>query len=426
ARAFESVALLIAPLFVARAVPLAGTLLGSGAVFGALAAAIFSGRFPACFVDGQGLTGFKIGSEYMIVLTLAGALLLLARRRGCFEPPVFRALALSIVFKIGTEVSFTLYTDVYGFSNLIGHLLKLVSIALIYRALVETAIARPFELLFRELKHSEAALQAENIELAQAQEALRRKNEELAALIAEKNELLGIAAHDIRSPLAAIGMYATLLSRTLAARGDAEGLRLLAVIRRTNDRAFAMVSNVLDMTAIESGRLRLEARSHDLRRLVEEILEVQRSLAQGKGIEIDFECEEVAPACVDPARFEQVLSNLLSNALKFSPAGTRVTVRLFGRDGRAAVSVHDQGIGIAPESLGRIFLPFATAAAEGTAGERSTGLGLAIVKKIVESHGGRIEVDSAVGGGSTFTALFPLAPPETGVADGASGRDERM
>ncbi|HEY5998430.1 MAG TPA: MASE3 domain-containing protein, partial [bacterium] len=141
ARAFESVALLIAPLFVARAVPLAGTLLGSGAVAGALAAAIFSGHFPACFVEGQGLTGFKIGSEYAIVLTLAGALALLARRKGRFEPTVFRALALSLVFKIGTEVSFTLYNDVYGFSNLIGHLLKLVSIALIYRALVETAIA---------------------------------------------------------------------------------------------------------------------------------------------------------------------------------------------------------------------------------------------------------------------------------------------
>jgi len=412
ARAFESASLLLAPLFLGRAVPVARTLLGSAAVAGGLVAAIFSGAFPDCFVEGRGLTPFKVVSEYAIVLALTGALVLLSRRKRSFEPAVLGALALSLLLKIAAELSFTLYTDVYGLTNLLGHLLKLLSFVLIYQAFVETGIARPFELLFRDLKSSESALQHENRELVSAQQALRLKNRQYAELIAEKNELLGIAAHDIRSPLSVIESYSAILCENYGQMGDPERLKLLGVIRRTNRRALDMVGNVLDLSAIESGRLQLEPRPLDIPALVLELLEAHRVLARGKGIEIDFAVEgDVPPVPADPLRFEQVLSNLVSNAVKYSHADSRIAVRVFRRDRSVGVAVRDQGGGIPPEALGRIFLPFSSNARRGTAGEPSTGLGLAIVQKIAASHGGSVEVESTVGGGSTFTVLFPLETP---------------
>lgn len=426
ARALESLSLLIAPFYLTRAVPLRGAMLGTAAAAAALAAAIFLGFFPDCFVDGRGLTAFKVGGEYAIVLVLAGALAVLLRRAEHLEPRVLGALALSLLVKIGAELSFTLYTDVYGFSNLLGHLLKLVSVVLVYQALVETGIARPFDLLFRSLKRSEEALRVENLELEAAQEALRGRNEAYAALIAEKNQLLGIAAHDLRTPLSVIEMYSSFLAESSAGRGDIESLKLLDVIRRTNRRALDMLGDILDLSAIESGRLRLEKRPLDLRPLVEQSLEAHRVLARSREVDIDFVAGgAVPPAPVDPLRFEQVLSNLVSNAVKFSPRGSRVTVRLLRQDGAAAVVVQDQGSGIPPEDLARIFLPF-TAVGPPGAGEKSAGLGLAIVHKIAAAHGGRVEVDSGVGRGSTFTVLFPLEARREGPASGEAGRGERI
>lgn len=410
ARAVESLGLVIAPLFFTRRARIGATLLGSALISGGLAAAIFSRRyFPDCFIEGVGLTPFKIASEYVIMLVIAGALWLLWRHRERFELAVFAALVLALATKIGAELSFTLYSDVYGFTNLLGHLLKLIATVLIYQALVETGISRPFELLFRSLKRSEEALLAENREIVTARGALEKKNAAYAQLIAEKNELLGIAAHDIRSPLTVIEMYSTFLHETFSALGDVKSLKFIDIIQRVNRRALDMVSNVLDFTAIESGKLRLEAHPLDLRALVKESLEMHRVLARSKGIEIEFSPDEAVPLVpADPLRFEQVFSNLMSNAVKFSTPGHRVIVRLFRRNGAVGLAVQDEGRGIPPEILSRLFMPFAGRGEPGTSGEKSTGLGLAIVHKIAASHGGSVEVDSEVGKGTTFTVLFPV------------------
>lgn len=415
ARAVESLGLLLAPLFFTRRPRIGFSLLVGALLSGSLVAAIFSGRyFPDCFREGVGLTPFKIASEYVIVLVIGGALGLLWRHRGRFDPAVFAALVLALATKIGAELSFTLYRDVYGFSNLLGHLFKLLSTVLIYQALVETGITRPFDLLFRSLKRSEGALKAENLEIAAAREALGQKNAEYAQLIAEKNELLGIAAHDIRTPLSVIEMYSSFLGETFATLGDARSLKFIDIIRQVNRRALDMVSNVLDLTAIESGKLQLEARPLELDALVRETLEGQRILARNKGIEIEFDADEPLPAVpVDPLRFEQVLSNLLSNAVKFSTPGQRVRIRLLRRNGSVGLAVQDEGRGIPPEMLRTLFVPFSARGEPGTSGEKSTGLGLAIVQKIAASHGGSVEVDSTVGKGTTITVLFPARTPET-------------
>jgi PAS domain S-box-containing protein len=165
ARYLESATLLIAPLFFRRRLnPYLA--LGSFALASLLfLLAIFGGRFPACFVAGTGLTPFKIGSEYVICFMLVGALALLLKNRQEFHPKVFPLLAWSIVLTVAQELSFTLYVDVYGLSNLIGHFLKILSFYLIYKAIIQTGLVSPYDVMFRNLKLREEAIQGLNAEL---------------------------------------------------------------------------------------------------------------------------------------------------------------------------------------------------------------------------------------------------------------------
>ena len=141
------------------------------------------GIFPVCYVEGAGLTPFKRFSEYAICLLLVASLVLLARNRGAFDGSVFGLLAAAIVVTIGTELAFTLYTSMYGLPNLVGHFLKIVSFYLVYKAIVETGLKRPYNLLFRNLKRSEEALQHANNEL-------EARVEERTARLAAANAVL--------------------------------------------------------------------------------------------------------------------------------------------------------------------------------------------------------------------------------------------
>ena len=161
ARYMQSVSLLLAPVFLTRRLNyrIAAGIYAFVSVIGLLS--IFEWRiFPDAFVEGTGLTAFKIVSEYIISTILLAALFLLYRRKEFFDSDVLRLLAASILATIGSEMAFTLYTDPYGFSNLIGHYLKIVAFYFVYRALIETGLARPYSLLFRNLKLSEEALRA--------------------------------------------------------------------------------------------------------------------------------------------------------------------------------------------------------------------------------------------------------------------------
>ena len=166
ARYLESGSLVAATLFFDKRLnhrlTLAGYGLGTILIFWSVGR---PGLFPDCFVEGSGLTPFKIGSEYLICLLLAGALILLRRRRDKFTPQVFCLLVGAILLTIVAELAFTFYVSVYGLSNLIGHIFKIASVYLIYRAIIQTGLVRPYELIFRNLKQSEAALAAANTEL---------------------------------------------------------------------------------------------------------------------------------------------------------------------------------------------------------------------------------------------------------------------
>ena len=144
-----------------------------------LLAAVFGGVFPDCFVEGKGLTPFKKGSEYFISFMFLGALFFMRRKSEFFERQVLRLISAAIALFIAAELAFTIYTDVYGISNMVGHFLKLAGFFLIYKALIETGLVRPYDLLFREIKEAYSKLQSANEELQEQSEELHAQSEEL-------------------------------------------------------------------------------------------------------------------------------------------------------------------------------------------------------------------------------------------------------
>lgn len=246
-----------------------------------------------------------------------------------------------------------------------------------------------------------------NNELMAMQRELARKNAELARLNDLKNQFLGMAAHDLRNPLSIVLSYSEFLLESASALGP-EQQHLLSQIHHLSQFMVHLVNDLLDVTAIESGQLLLDLWPADLTALVRDNVGRNRLLASRKGIEIDLEVVDLPPTLLDATKIEQVLDNLISNALKFSPPGSRVRVELARQDNQACLSVQDQGPGISPQDQERLFKPFQRTRAQSTDGEKSTGLGLVIVKRIVEGHGGRIELSSQVGQGSMFTVYLPL------------------
>lgn len=247
-----------------------------------------------------------------------------------------------------------------------------------------------------------------NNELITAQRELARRNAELTRSNEEKNQLLGVAAHDLRNPLAAIYSCSEFLldeSKHL----DDDSLEMLRAVKTSSLYMLQLIEDILHLSRMDSGKIELRTRSFDLIELVTRHVGVNRPIAARKNITIDLHLELNLPAIeADPHKIEQVLENLISNAIKFSPPQTVVKVTL-GRDGpRLKIAVADQGPGIPVAERGKLFLPFSRTSVRPTAGEQSSGLGLAIARKIVEAHRGRIWLESEVGKGTTFLVTLPI------------------
>jgi signal transduction histidine kinase len=408
ARYLEAGSLLAGPFFLGRRLRPARALWLYGALTLLLTGLIFSGSFPDCFVEGTGLTPFKKGSEYLISVTLVLAMLALWRRAGDFEPSILKLLSASLLFTIAAALAFTFYISVYVISNVTGHLFKLVSFYLIYKALIASGLESPYNLLFRNLKKSEEALAEDNAKLLAMQKEIMTINSRLKELNEQKNRFVGIAAHDIRSPLAIVRLYSQILRERLADAGDGEGMKLVDVIDKSIESMLNMVTNLLDISSIEAGKLMLEVGEVDFAELVRNRIAVTSILAARKNISISFnDPDGVPPVRMDSHRMNQVLDNLLGNAVKYSPPQGSVEVLLERRSGEVILSVQDNGMGIPESEMEKLFQPFGRTSARSTGGERSTGLGLAIVKKIVEAHGGRVWAESRAGEWSRFSAALP-------------------
>jgi signal transduction histidine kinase len=228
--------------------------------------------------------------------------------------------------------------------------------------------------------------------------------------VATRDEFLLVASHELRTPLTPLGLRLQLLRRELSlppphSSPERAGLHL-DVAQRQVKKLVELVDDLLDVSRISAGRLELHPARMDLTQGVREAVRRFEPEALRAGCALTLEVDEALMGRVDPLRFEQVLDNLLSNALKYG-AGKPVHVRLERRDGRARLTVRDEGLGIAPEALERIFDRFERAVSGRHFG--GLGLGLYIVRRIVSASGGTISAASVPGQGATFTVELPLS-----------------
>lgn len=234
--------------------------------------------------------------------------------------------------------------------------------------------------------------------------------------VTARDEVLGVVAHDLRSPLSAIQMSARTL--VVSCREDVRALRSVDVIQRSSARMGALIDDLLDIARMEAGQLRLKRRSCDAGEIVEEAVLASRVLAEEAGVSLDvIESDEPVALRADPMRLLQILSNLIGNAVKYTPTGGHVEIHFERRDGQALFTVRDTGPGLSTGAKKHLFERFWQR-------RRSTregaGLGLSIARGLVEAHGGEIGVESQLGKGSTFWFRLPLCEGRPDKPDGAT------
>jgi two-component system, OmpR family, sensor histidine kinase MtrB len=237
-------------------------------------------------------------------------------------------------------------------------------------------------------------------------------NDMAARLERQQQDLLTFLAgvsHDLRNPLAAMRMGVQFLGPGRRQASEEKTQKTLDLIGRQVTRLERMVGDFLDATRIEGGHLELQLQRRDVRAFVQEAVELYGSSSMAHRILFSAPERPVEVRC-DGERIAQVMNNLVSNAIKYSPGGGDVPLSVSQSGGEAILSVTDSGIGISPADLQHIFEPFRrTGASRETA--PGVGLGLSVARRIVEAHGGRIEVQSTIGVGSTFRVHLPLAGP---------------
>ena len=443
ARYLESISLLVATLLIGRSLDLRRLFAGYAVVFSLIALSIFSwSTFPDCYVEGQGLTTFKVFSEYLISIILVASIIMLRRKRTAFDPAVLNLLTASIILTIASELAFTLYVDPYGLFNMLGHLLKVASFYLIYEAIVAIGMKKPLCLIFRELRQREQELIKHREHLETLVEArtteLKKKNEELLKALnervsteedkeilqsqlvqAQKMEAIGTLAdgiaHDFNNQLTVIQGYTELMMKKV---GKDDPLRryLLQI-----DKASAQAAGLIEKLLLFSRKKPLAVAPLDLNPTITDLLGMIDRLL-GKTIDVALELDpDLGTIKADEGAVEQVVMNLAINARDAMPEGGTITIRTENvvidearcanvpdaRPGRfVRLSVSDTGCGMDRKTIDRIFEPFFTtkAAADGS------GLGLAMVYGLVKRQEGWITVESAPGKGSTFSVYLPAEP----------------
>jgi signal transduction histidine kinase len=226
-----------------------------------------------------------------------------------------------------------------------------------------------------------------------------------------KSEILGTVAHDLKNPLGVILGRTEILKEVIASAGALdEAVRTqLAYIRDAANRLTEMVDDLVSDAMADALDITIRREPVDIAGLVQEVAEANRPLAARKDQTITVAAPPDHAAMCDADRIREAIDNLVSNAVKYSPLGGAIDLLVTQADGGIMVQVKDQGAGLSPEDISRLFGRFQRLSAKPTAGETSTGLGLSIVKRIVDLHGGRIAVESAgPGQGATFKMTLPV------------------
>ena len=233
--------------------------------------------------------------------------------------------------------------------------------------------------------------------------------QQLSAANEAKNRFLGMAAHDLRNPLTSIRGFSEFLSEGVVGTLTPDQLDLVKTIHEASVGMLSLVNDLLDVATIESGQLNLKKEKTPLDQLVESSVKRTSLDAGTKGTRIEFAVREgELTSMVDPLKMSQVVENLLTNAVKYSPHRSLIRVELVEAGGTIRLSVMDQGPGIPENERSKLFKDFGRLSSKPTGGEKSTGLGLAIVRKIVDAHNGTIVAENLPQRGCEFRVMLPV------------------
>ncbi len=228
-----------------------------------------------------------------------------------------------------------------------------------------------------------------------------------------KSDFISLVAHELRVPMTSIKGYTDLMNAGLAGPLSDQQKQFLEVIRRNLTRMTSLISDLSDINHIESGRMKFDLKPFDLREVVADVADSLRERISNREQTLHLEIEdELPPVYADSSRMAQVISNLMSNANKYTPEGGEIVVRAWPNGRYAFVSVQDNGLGISEENQEKLFTQFFRAEDKAVREQPGWGLGLSIVRRMVEAQDGEITFESELGAGSTFTFTIPLAKME--------------
>jgi signal transduction histidine kinase/CHASE3 domain sensor protein len=227
-----------------------------------------------------------------------------------------------------------------------------------------------------------------------------------------KDDFVATVSHELRTPLTSMMGFLEMIREGEAGELNDEQQRFLAIVYRSSERLQRLVGDLLFVARLDANGLQLQFGEAQLDAIVLDAVESSGALARSRGVSLVAEVEPVPPVSGDKERLSQLVGNLISNALKFTPAGGSVVARAFVDGGRAVVEIADTGIGIPPAEQGRLFQRFFRSSTATEQAIPGTGLGLVISRAIAEAHGGTIDVTSVPGEGTTFRVEIPLEPEE--------------
>ena len=270
-------------------------------------------------------------------------------------------------------------------------------------------IAVIFQILSSRARRIENEVRLRTDELKKLKSELEEKNLSLHELIKVKNELLGMASHDLRNPLTSIKGYSGFLLKKGATLKEDTRTDFLKIIHTASGNILGLLNDLLNLSAIESGQLILNLQPGNLRGLIEERVKLYTHLATEKNIHFKINFQETTVVTFDTPRIGQVLDNLLTNAIKFSPVGGTIEITMESGKGCVRVTVTDEGPSIKNEDLDDLFQPFNKFGSDPT--KKGTGLGLAIAKKMVKLHGGALTFKPSKNQGASFSFELPENSP---------------
>ena len=260
-----------------------------------------------------------------------------------------------------------------------------------------------------ELENMRTEVLSLNRDLNNLTRELHKKNAQLKLLNTEKNKFLGMAAHDLRSPVGTIRCYTEFIIDEAAHQLEAEHVGFLKTIDTTCRFMQRLVDDFLDVSAIEAGKFELNREPAKLDEVVSRSLAFNTLQANKKEVELKVRCSQpLPPIAMDAPKIQQAVTNLVSNAIQHSKPHCEVNIELTKNGEFIHFSVHDTGTGIPADQLDKVFKPFETTGAKKTANEKSTGLGMLITRKIIESHAGKIWVHSQEGKGTSVHFKLPM------------------